>query len=136
MKSLTKIALFVCVVTIGVGCTKKKPYDQLDEQVKVDDERVDIFKPLLPPESTLGIQSEEYIMMVSNIGADRISPAITYYKGYSGKVVFDMTEEGQLKVVSLAENFTTNPLNNKTVMTIPVAHADYRCSADDFEVYQ
>tara|TARA_B100000749_G_scaffold280889_1_gene280139 strand:+ start:33577 stop:37293 length:3717 start_codon:yes stop_codon:yes gene_type:complete len=132
MKTLIKITLAMGLGIVGTACTKKKPYDTLPANSKVDVQEVATFKPQLSKDSSLGIQAEDYIMMVSNIGADRISPAITYYKGYSGKVRFDLTEEGELRVVSIAQNFTTNPLNDKVLLQIPVTHVDYRCAQDDF----
>ena len=104
---------------LAVACTQEKPYKAI---AKVDVNSQSKFD-----------ESQDHIMLISNVGASKHAPVISYEMGQGELVRYKFTEESLLVYkVPRDQRFQENPNNLTPLVTIPVEHVDYKCQEDHY----
>jgi hypothetical protein len=106
------------------GCTQEKPYKEL---AKGTQGLVQVHKPVI----ATGV---DYLYAASTVESDRkATSSRPHWMGDAKRVRFVFTEK-DLKVVEPERDgrFSSNPVNNKVVLSMPISHIDYKCAEDDF----
>lgn len=105
------------------GCTQEKPYKEVakgKEEVQGDKSIIDT--------------NADYLYVASTLQSDRkATSSRPYWMADTKRVRFVFTET-DLKVIEPEKDgrFSENPVSNRTVLTIPISHIDYKCAEDDF----
>jgi hypothetical protein len=120
--NLVLILSVACLISFS-ACTKKIPYEGLP----VDQKEKDVSRALLDSNS-------EYLYSASQQNASRsATDAFPYQSGDNKRVKLELTKES-LRVVEVEkdERFSSNTMNNKLVLEIPVDYVQYGCKKDRF----
>lgn len=116
-----KITPAILVLTVVVGCAKKKSYDTEYRAVEqLTKTSIDIKSKYLYVPMTLGTPRE-------------VAAAAPFYQGDEKVVRLEWSKEG-LEVLEIEhdDRFTDNDLNDLPVLTIPGEFTKYKCAEDDY----
>lgn len=114
-----KYILSILSLIVTIGCTQEKPYKSI---AKIDVNSQSKFD-----------ESQDHIMLVSNVGASKHAPVISFEMGKGELVRYKFTEDNLL-IYKLPrdQRFQENQNNLTPLVSIPVEHLDYKCQEDHY----
>ena len=122
--SASRILIISLVGLMGLtACTKKIPFETLP----VEQKEKDVSKSLFDMKA-------EYLYSASQQNASRsAADAFPFQSGDNKRVRLELTKDS-LRIVEMErdERFSSNAMNNKLVLEIPVDHVQYGCKKDRF----